>query len=202
MSKRIHASRSELLKLKKRLEIIRRGKNVLEMRRDQLISEIFRLIEKLKERAQAEKEFAYEVRKLSMLRLTYGDKEFITQLNLVEPPEFEIYDISIQGVKVPQVKILKDINTAKIYNSELKESVDKLWSALKFLLEIINIETAILKLVEHLTYINRVVNSLEKVVIPELERQVHDIEEKLFEEELEEHVRLSKIARITSHYYI
>jgi len=187
------ASRGTLLMLRRKLELIRRGKNILEMRRDQLVREIFLLIDKLKKRADIEKKFVEALEALSVLRMYRGEQEFRSMLELVKPPEIEVLLISVQGVPVPQARVKKEPDLSLIKDPEYRMTFKKLWEAVKELIEISNIEVIVERLTAQLSYINRVVNSIEKKLIPSFEETIRYIEEKLEEEVLGEYIRLMKI---------
>ena len=72
---------------------------------------------------------------------------------------------------------------------------ERLWKVLKRLFELANLEVAVEKLSRQLNYINRIVNSLEKNVIPNLKETIRYVEEKVNEEMLEEFVRLREVAK-------
>ncbi len=187
------ASRGTLLALRNKLQLVKRGKEILEMRRDQLVGEVFRLIEKLRERGEIEKRYIEALAKIAELRVYRGEQEFRSIIGLVKPPEIEILLISIQGVAVPQAKITEEPDFSLIKDPEYRKALEDLWVSLKELIEMSNIEMAIERLVEQLSYINRVVNSLEKNIIPSLEDAIRYIGEKLDEEMLGEHIRIMKI---------
>lgn len=191
------ASKGTLLALRHKLELIQRGKNILEMRRDQLVREVFLLIDKLEKRTESERKFARALEKLSILRIYRGEQEFNSILGLVKPPEIEILLVSIQGVPVPQAKIKKEPDLSLIKDPEYHKAFKELWEATRELIDIANIEVAIEKLTAQLSYINRVVNSLEKKLIPAFKEAIRYIEEKLEEEVLGEYIRLMKIRELS-----
>jgi len=187
------ASRGTLLTLRNRLELVRRGKEILEMRRDQLVGEVFRLMERLRERADLERRYVEALKELAMLRVSRGEQEFQSIVGLIREPEIKTLLVSVQGVAVPQVRIVREPDFSLIKDPEYRKALEELWSSLKELIEASNIEIAVERLSEQLSYINRIVNSLEKNIIPSLEDAIRYIEEKLDEEMLGEHIRIMKI---------
>jgi len=194
-SRFLPASRGTLIKLHKQLNLVRRGKEILEMRREQLIKEVFELMDKLKERGEIEHEYLRVLEEIARLRALRGEYEYRSIANLVKPPKIEVLLVSIQGVPVPQVKIISDPDSSKIKDPEYREAFESLWSVLKKYIELANVEAAVERLGRQLNYINRVVNSLEKRVIPDLQETIRYIEEKVDEEMLEEFVRIRKLIR-------
>ncbi len=188
-------SRGTLLKLRERYEVSRRGKEILEMRREQLIREVFFLMDKLREREKLEKEILNILEDVSKLRVYKGEGEFKSMSALVKPPKIDVLLVSVQGVPVPQARILEEPNLTEISDIEFLSSFKKLWDIFSSLLEIANIEMSIERLSKHLSYINRVVNSLERNLLPELKNMISYIEERLDEEMISEFVRLREVSR-------
>ena len=186
-------SRGTLIKLRNRLKLMKRGKEVLEMRREQLIREITNLLMVIKKRPEVEHRLVNEIHEISRVRLIRGEVEFTSLISLVKRPIIEILPYSIQGVPVPQIKIVSDPDLSNLKDPELKRLANNFWEIMKELIEIANAEIAIEKLANYLNYINRIVNSLEKNLIPQLEKLIKYVEERVEEESLEEFIRLKKI---------
>lgn len=186
-------SRGTLIRLKNMLKTIERGKNVLEMRREQLIKEIFLLSSKLEERVSIEHQYIKALERVSKLRLLRGEVEFKSMLSLVKPPKIEILLISIQGVIVPKARIYEEPDLSQLYDPEFLSIFQDLWKITKILVELSNIEVAIEKLSKQLAYINRVVNNLDRSVIPRYREMVRYIEERIEEQSMEEFVKRKKI---------
>ncbi|RLE59901.1 MAG: hypothetical protein DRJ35_04685 [Thermoprotei archaeon] len=187
------ASRGTLLLLRRKLQLVKRGKDVLQMRRDQLVKEVFSIMDELKKRPEAEQQYAEASEIVSKIRMSRGEHEFLSISNLATPPKIETVIVSYQGVAVPQARIVIEPDFSKITDPEYRTALEKLWEAVKTMIEVANKEIAVEKLCEQLQYINRVVNSLEKNLIPKLEDALHHIEERVTEEEIEEFVRIKLI---------
>lgn len=188
------ASRGALQLLRRRLELVKRGKDVLQMRRDQLAKELLSIMEYLRKRAEAEREFFEAARRVALLRVVRGDYDFKSTASLVKPPKIVFVITSYQGVPVPQVRIAERPDYSKVVDPEYREAVEKLWGAVEKLIEVANSEVAVERIGEQLSYINRVVNSLEKNTIPALTDTLRRIEERVIEEELEDFVRIRLLA--------
>ncbi|MEM4516406.1 MAG: V-type ATP synthase subunit D, partial [Thermofilum sp.] len=78
------ASRGALQLLRRRLELVKRGKDILQMRRDQLAKELLSIMEYLRKRAEAEREFFEAARRVSLLRVVRGDYDFKSTASLVK----------------------------------------------------------------------------------------------------------------------
>ncbi|HFC49180.1 MAG TPA: hypothetical protein ENJ59_00450, partial [Thermofilum sp.] len=113
--------------------------------------------------------------------------------NLVKPPKLQMLLESVQGVPVPKVKVVEEPDFSRIIDPEYRKALETLWEALHEMIEIANKEMAVERLCRQLQYINRVVNSLDKNLIPQLREAISRIEEKVSEEEIEEFMRLKMI---------
>ncbi len=188
------ASRGTLQLLRRRLELVQRGKDILQMRRDQLAKELLSIMEGLRRRGDAEREFFEAARKVAMLRVVRGEHDFLSVTALVRPPRFVGVITSYQGVPVPQARIAEEPDYSKVVDPEYREAIEKLWDAVRKLVDVANSEAAVERISEQLSYINRVVNSLEKNTIPMLQDALRRVEERVLEEELEDFVRVKIFA--------
>jgi len=186
------ASRGILMRLRTQLNLVRRGKEVLEMRREQLIKRLFELIDKVKERSNIEAKYVHILREANRLRVMYGDENYSSIASLVSPPKVEVLLMSVEGVVVPQIKVVEEPDFSSVSEPEYRRMFSEMWNVLKMLIDLVNLENTVERLSRQLSYINRVVNSLEKKVIPNLQEAIRYVEEKVHEEMLEEFVRISK----------
>jgi len=187
------ASRGTLLLLRRRLQLVKRGKEVLQMRRDQLVKEVFAIMDELKKLAEAERKYLEAARRVTQLRMSRGEHDFESIASLVRPPEIDIVIVSRQGVPVPEARIVYEPDYSRVADPEYREALEKLWEAIKTMIIVANKEMEVEKLCEQLQYINRVVNSLERNLIPSLEDTLRHIEERVTEEEIEEFVRMKVV---------
>uniref|UniRef100_A0A7C4B9T5 V-type ATP synthase subunit D n=1 Tax=Thermofilum pendens TaxID=2269 RepID=A0A7C4B9T5_THEPE len=184
------ASRGTLQLLRRRLELVQRGKDILQMRRDQLAKELLTMLEELRKRSEAESAFLEASRRITALRVTRGEHDFRSIVSLVKPPKVAGVIVSYQGVPVPQARIIEEPDLSKVTDPDYRSAIEELWSAVKSLIEVANMEVAVEKISEQLSYVNRIVNSLEKNVIPLLQDTLRRVEERVLEEELEDFVRV------------
>uniref|UniRef100_A0A7C1T207 V-type ATP synthase subunit D n=1 Tax=Thermofilum pendens TaxID=2269 RepID=A0A7C1T207_THEPE len=184
------ASRGTLQLLRRRLELVQRGKDVLQMRRDQLAKELLTMLDELRKRSEAEKAFLEASRRIAALRVARGEHEFRSITSLVKPPEVVGVTISYQGVPVPQARVAQEPDISKVTDPDYRTAIEELWKAVKSLIEVANMEVAVEKISEQLSYVNRIVNSLEKNIIPLLQDALRRVEERVLEEELEDFVRV------------
>ncbi|QOJ78290.1 V-type ATP synthase subunit D [Infirmifilum lucidum] len=184
------ASRGTLQLLRRRLELVRRGKDVLQMRRDQLAKELLSIMDELQKRPKAEHEFIEAARRAAVMRMARGEHDFRSTASLVHPPKITSIIMSYQGIPVPQARIVQDPDFSQITDPDYREAIERLWNAVKVMIDVANKELAVERISDQLLYINRVVNSLEKNLIPALTDVLRRIEERVIEEELEDFVRV------------
>lgn len=184
------ASRGTLQLLRKRLELVKRGKDVLQMRRDQLAKELLEIMDELQKRPKAEQEFIEASRRAALMRVARGEYDFRSAASLVRPPKITSIIVSYQGIPVPQARIVQEPDFTQITDPDYRETIQQLWDAVKTMIDVANKEVAVEKISEQLLYINRVVNSLDKNLIPALSNTLRRIEERVIEEELEDFVRV------------
>jgi len=181
------------VKLREQLQLVRRGKEILEMRRDQLIREIYQLLSEIRERERLEKEFLRIYDKVKELYMVMNADNIRSYARVVRRPELRLLYESLMGVKVPRVDILSEPDFNQVTDLAVHALAEELWKLLYRLIEITRKEAAVENLSKELAYINRVVNSLEKNIIPQLNESIHYVEEKVQEESLSEFVRIKKV---------
>jgi len=189
----ISISRGALLELRKKLELVKRGKEILEMRRDQLIGEAYRLLSKVEERRRLEERFASILREAQKTYLLMGHRGVDSYSCLVKPPKLRLVRRSLLGVIVPKVVELRRPDPGQLPDPSLRGLITELWDLLKEFIELAVEETMLELICKEISYLNRVVNSLEKRLIPQLEEELRYIRIRVEEQSLEEFVRIKKL---------
>ncbi len=187
------ATLGTLLRLREQLQLVRRGKEILEMKRDQLIREIYRLLDEIKRRSELDEEFTALYSRMKEAYMVRGPDEISSYSRAVSKPSFRVLYESLMGVRIPHIDILKEPDLDKITDPALRELAKELWELMKKTIAIGSKEMAVENLSHELAYINRVVNSLEKNIIPQLQENIRYIEVRIQEITLSEFVRIKKI---------
>ena len=185
-------SSGALLELRKQLELANRGKNVLEMKRDQLIKEVYRLMEAVSKRKEIEGR-ALEI--YSMARRAYvlkGPDIIKSYIGLSKPPCFKILYRSFLGVKIPEIRLVDKGGVEQIPDPGLRELARNLRDMIIDLILLSAKEAAIENLSNELMYVNRIVNALEEKLLPQLRERIRYISIRLQERALEEFIRIKK----------
>jgi V/A-type H+-transporting ATPase subunit D len=196
---KVNPNRMMLLRLRRRLELARRGHKLLKNKQEKLMQNFFALVRETTElRAWVEKEFMeinthYLEGRASTDRQTLEDALELTtkagELGValrhdmnVASPEFTF--------AIPDDEIAYRLSTSSI---ELDAAFEALFAAFPELLKLVGRESTLFRMADELEKTRRRVNALEYVLIPDLDAIIRSIEDKLGEQERANQVRLMKI---------
>lgn len=196
----VQYTRMELLRLKNRLALAKKGYSLLKRKLDVLISQLFELIKKFREKHAQIDELIILNRKLSRIvseEFTYAELDAIANYNRLDY-KLEIRYKNIMGVKIP--KMIYEKKDKEFYYPFLRSiSLGELSIKSRRLLDMI-IDTA--EITAGLKYILKEikktkirVNSLQYVVIPKIEKDIEQIKQKLEEMERENFVKLKSVKK-------
>jgi V/A-type H+-transporting ATPase subunit D len=204
----IKPTRSELINLKRKIQLSERGYKILKMKRDGLILEFFKVLAKAKD-SHGELLNKYN-RSVEIMALANTVEGVIgvksAAFSVKEVPEINLKSKNIMGVVVPQIdasKVRKSLVDRGYGVLGTSTVIDETASAFEELVESIiesaEIETTMKRLLDEIEKTKRRVNALEYKVIPELTAARDFIKMRLDEMEREELFRLKKIkARSTA----
>lgn len=198
----IKPTRSELINLKRRIALSERGYKILKMKRDGLIIEFFKVLEKAKD-SQSDLLKKYE-RAIQMIAFANTVEGAVgvksAAFSVQEVPDITLASKNIMGVVVPEIassKVKKSLVDRGYGLLGTTSAIDEAASSYEDLLESIidsaEIETTMKKLLDEIESTKRRVNALEFKVIPELTEARDFIKMRLDEMEREELFRLKKI---------
>jgi V/A-type H+-transporting ATPase subunit D len=198
----IKPTRSELINLKRRIALSERGYKILKMKRDGLIIEFFKVLEKAKD-SQSDLLKKYE-RSIQMIAFANTVEGAVgvksAAFSVQEVPDITLASKNIMGVVVPEIessKVKKSLVDRGYGLLGTTSAIDEAASSYEDLLEAIiesaEIETTMKKLLDEIESTKRRVNALEFKVIPELTEARDFIKMRLDEMEREELFRLKKI---------
>ena len=104
--------------------------------------------------------------------------------------EVEVLPLSVMGVHVPVVRVVREPEVANRFSPLLMSVVGGLEELMRDLIKITELEAKIEIIARDLERTNRIVNALERIIIPELKETIRYIEDMLEEEALEEFTRI------------
>jgi H(+)-transporting ATP synthase subunit D len=193
---RAAVSRGVLLRLREQLEFTKKGQELLKMKRDHLASETNKLLSKLGERNELDRQLmeAYENLKATYLNLGYSSLD--SQAATVSEMEVRVRPRSIMGVIVPEVLIEKKADIRSISSPSAFQAASKLSNLMEKLIELAEAESCLESVAYELMMTNRKVNSLERVLIPGLLELIRYVEGRLEEESLEEFFRAKCVKKV------
>ena len=203
----VKPTRSELLEIKKKIQLSESGYNLLKMKRDGLLLEFFDVLEKAKD-ASMDLANSYKIakEKIDIAEMVEGVIEvYSAAFALKHKPEITLTSRSLMGVTVPEVsftEISHSIDERGYGIIGTSSAIDEAAGAYEELLDKIirtaEVETAVKRLLMEIERIKRRVNALEFRVIPDLKEAEAFIMFRLEEIERENIFRLKKIKKKTA----
>ncbi|MEE9340684.1 MAG: V-type ATP synthase subunit D [Thermoplasmata archaeon] len=201
MVREYKATRSELIELKKQIKLSTTGHRLLKMKRDSLIAEFFKILDKAKGiRSGIQDKYDRAMERLSIAKAiegTIGVKS--AAFAALENPEMELTTKNIMGIVVPEIQsrsVKKRIDERGYGIIGTSSRIDEAAEAFEDLVEDIviaaEIETTMRRLLDEIEKTRRRVNALEFRVIPNLESQEAFIRLRLEELERENIFRLKR----------
>jgi V/A-type H+-transporting ATPase subunit D len=198
----VNATRMELLRLRKRIVLARRGHRLLSEKRDEISRQLIRIARDIQPlRRKVEQALRETFRRFMLARATMEPEEVKAAL-AVPTKRFKmaIEFASVMNVKVP--KLIKDIEGEIICygyahtSGEMDAALLALERVLDTLIELAQKEKQARLLAVELQMTRRRVNVLEHVVIPNIQDTIKFIYAKLGEVERDNITRLMKITDI------
>ena len=185
----VSASPGVLLSLRDQLNFIKKGKDILEMKRDRLAGEINKLLPMIKLRRDTEDLFMKAYQLFIKVLMRKGIRELEMQAKGIGYMKLTLDANMIMGINLVNLNISKSPNLNSLYDPLVQGAAKNLFQAFQKMLKAVQVENNIELLAKELMSTSRKVNSLEKIVIPEYEALIRYVEERLLEEALEEFVR-------------
>jgi len=196
MAMQVNATRMELLRLKKRLNIAKRGHKLLKQKQDELLRIIQKTINLLASMRKETEEQLIEALKQFFLARAYQDKSIFEGSFVMLDTDIELSMDVEKVMNVPLPKYQKSLK-GEIVSYGFAMTSPTLDVALKSLLEVFErliemaqLEKRITLLAEEMDKTRRRVNALEYILIPEIQSTVREINMKLEERERERNSRL------------
>jgi V/A-type H+-transporting ATPase subunit D len=198
----VSPTRMELLRLRKRVAVARRGHKLLKDKRDELMKEFLRLVRENRElRRQVDEKLTAANRSFLIARAVMS-REALEEA--IMAPKQRVYmemDTSIiMSVRVPKFSLRQEGDPFSYgyvdTSGELDAALAAFSEALSLLVRLAEVEKSAELLADEIERTRRRVNALEYVMIPELQAAVRSISMKLSEQERSNVARLMKIKEI------
>ncbi len=201
---KVNPNRMELLKLKRRTVIAKRGHKLLKDKLDELMKQFLNLVKKnrvLREELESKLAQSYLLFALARSEVAV---EIIEEALLYSHAQagVEITTKSLMGVVVPKMELIQE-GTFDCYSlgttpALLDEALQSFNEALPLMVELASLEKAVELLAVEIEKTRRRVNALEYVLIPQLEETITFVTMKLDEMERSYRTQLMVIKEMVS----
>ncbi len=201
MAENISPNRSELLKLKAKVSMAKKGHNLLKKKRDGLIMDFFKLLENAKDlKSEMIKSYIKSKESLKKTRILNYDLELRMHAKTTKNRNLvDFQNKNIMGLTVPEIKSefkKRDLiqRNKTIYSTfSLDDTTKKYEDLIEKIIIVAEVETAMIRLLNEIEKTKRRVNGLEFNIIPELEKSESFVKLSLEEQERDNTIRLKKI---------
>jgi len=195
----VNATRMELLRLKKRLGLAKRGHKLLKDKEDELMRQFLDLVNKNRDlREKLEFQLITAFKSFLMARAVM-DRESMEEAIMFPKQKIElsVSTASIMNLRVPSFE-LKSEGTVHSYgfvntSAELDSALQVYSDLLPEMVKLAETESTVQLLADEIEKTRRRVNALEYVLIPDLEETIRYITMRLNEMERSNLTRLMKI---------
>jgi V/A-type H+-transporting ATPase subunit D len=200
--KDVKPTRSQLIELKKRIVLSKKGYKLLKMKRDGLIMEFFKMLEDAKKiRASVSENYSKGQMAVHIAEAVEGALPIKSAAQaVVKSPTITSSKKNVMGVVVPSIQG-QQIRTPLLERGygligtspRIDEAASRYEALVETIIKAAEIETSMKKMLDEIEKTKRRVNALEFKVIPELEQARDFIRLRLEEMERESTFRLKKV---------
>lgn len=196
---KVNPNRMELLRLRKRLALARRGHKLLKNKEEELMKRFTEMMEKEREmRREMEENLATLYNSLLHAIGVLDEKVFLSAITLTEAKSsIEVSTRMVVNLRLPQfeLKLDGDLRSTGFActSCDLDSVLTTLAKTFPLMVELAGLEKSILLLSRELETTRRRVNALEHILIPTLEGTISHIDARLDEMERETTTRLMKV---------
>jgi V/A-type H+-transporting ATPase subunit D len=197
----VSATRMELLRLRKRLKIAKRGHKLLKDKQDELVRQLSDLVKNVKElRLRVERRTTEALRRFVFAKASM-EPEALSTLFAASTVKSEVHVdvVNLMSVRVPKfsLRIEGEVNYSFITTGgDVDDALNSVREVMNDLVELAEKEKSLELLAEEIEKTRRRVNALEYILIPNLEDTIRYIRMKLAEMERSDLSRLMKIKDI------
>ncbi len=194
-------TRSQLLQLRRTRRMAERGHRLLKLKRDALIVEFFRVLDRAKKlRSNLAEKYVVAEQRIAVARSIEGSIGVRSAaLASKQVPTLNLSTKNVMGITVPKIEaqsVRKKLEQRGYGIITTSARIDEAAEAYEALVEDIvvaaEIETTMRRLIEEIEKVKRRVNALEYRVIPELKATESFIRQRLEEMERDNFMRLKR----------
>lgn len=202
MLARVNATRMELLRLKKRLQLASRGHKLLKDKRDELMRQLMEIIDEVREmRLSVENQFNSILEQFVLAKARMGPYQLEQELLMPSKDiSVSVSEKNMMSVMVPSYsrEVTGDIIPYGFLNTsgDVDIALDKFDKFIEKLLDLAEKEKTVQLMATEIEETRRRVNALEYKLIPDLRETIKFITMKLDENERASTVRLMKVKDI------
>jgi V/A-type H+-transporting ATPase subunit D len=198
-------TRSQLLLVRKTKKTAERGHRLLKLKRDALIVEFFRVLDRAKTmRSNLVEKYAVAEQRIAIARAVEGAIGVKSAaFAVLENPTIDLKTRNVMGIVVPRIEsraVRKKIEQRGYGIIQTSARIDEAAEAYEDLVENVivaaEIETTMRRLIEEIEKVKRRVNALEYRVIPELKLTEAWIRQRLDEMERDNFMRLKHFKKV------
>ncbi|HBU12777.1 MAG TPA: V-type ATP synthase subunit D [Clostridiales bacterium] len=200
---RVNPTRMELTRLKKALQVARKGHKLLKDKRDELMRQFLEIVREAKDLRESVEDRLAEANRSFTVANSVMQSEVLTSALMMpkQDVELSIGKKNIMSVNVPQYEITyKTKNKDDLYSygyaftsGDLDDAISKLYEVLPAQLRLAELEKSIQLIASEIEKTRRRVNALEHVMIPDYQDTIQYITMKLDENERSNLSRLMKV---------
>lgn len=198
MRVKVNPNRMELLKLRKRLQLARRGHKLLKDKQEELLRRFNSLLEEVREmRMEVEDTLGSAQRRFLSARAEMEPHALEEVLHLsAQKAQVKCKEEPIMNLRVPHFELLREDSPSSGFSStsgDLDEAISLFSELLPKMVALAQREKSLFMVARELQKTRRRVNALEHILLPSLEETISYITEKLSEQERANLTRLMKI---------
>lgn len=200
---KVNFTRMELMRLRARLTLARRGHKLLKDKQEQLLVYFYRLVEESRgARERLERDFLEAALAFRAAAAPHGEAEMSRLLTPpVHEPEIDFRPVTLLNISTVRSSCTwrekEPAGRPPDYPLDVLAALDGYRDVFEALLRLSEQEAMILLFAREIEQTRRRVNSLEHVLIPELEQTTRAIEVRLEEVERENFTRLRHIKQLS-----
>jgi len=185
------------VKFRTSLDFVQKAMSVLKLKRDRLAADLNSLLKEVERRDVAEEHLMRIYSDFKSVLAMLGYSEVYSACHSVGRMKVKVSEDHVMNVPVPHVRIEAMPKLDVLGDPSLTQTGKELQGLVGELLEIARIEASIERMAYELSLVNRKINAIEKMVIPNYQTNIKYIENFLSDEELEDFTRIKHVKAVS-----